>query len=367
MAHKEDLMYLVALTMVPKIGSVLAKNLLAYCGSANAVFSKKHDHLLKIPGIGPKIAAQIIGFKNFQQAEKEVKFMEQYKIKPIFFLDKDYPQRLKDIPDAPFLLYFKGNTDLNVQRMIAIVGTRKATDYGRATTDRLTEELKSYNATIVSGLAYGIDYTAHRSSLKYGMPTIGVMATGLDTIYPAAHRNLVTSMLEQGGGIISEYPSGGLPDKDRFPERNRIVAGMTDAIIVVESPKKGGSLITAEIANSYNREVFAVPGRAGDEQSMGCNHYIKINKACLAEQASDIAYIMGWDTEQKPAKSRQMPLDLTETEKNIYELLKEKDKANIDNLSFTLGYSSSELSIILLDMEFKGLIQSLPGKVYRLN
>ena len=249
--------------------------------------------------------------------------------------------------------------------MIAMVGTRKATEHGKLITQKIVEELKQYNVTVVSGLAYGIDHAAHKVAVANGIPTVGVMANGIDMVYPSTHKALAASMLEEGG-ILTEYPSGVQPDKDRFPERNRIVAGMTDATVVVESAGKGGSLITAEIANSYNRDVFAVPGRAGEKLSSGCNHLIKVNKAHLIENAADIAYILGWDSAQKPVKKKSMPSDLTEVEQSVYNFFQEREKADIDSLSMAVGYSSAELSIILLEMEFRGLLQALPGKSYRL-
>ncbi len=365
MSKQDELLYQIALTMVPKVGAVLSRTLLAYCSSAKDVFKQTKGQLLRIPGIGEKIASEITGFADMPRAEKEITFIEKHKIKALTFLDKEYPQRMRDLADAPFIIYSKGNIQLNTPRMIAVVGTRKASEYAKNITQKIVEELKPYNVTIVSGLAYGIDAVAHKAAVKNEIPTIGVMATGLDVIYPAANKSLATSMLEMGG-ILTEYPSGVHPDMEHFPARNRIVAGMTDATIVVESAARGGSLITAEIANSYDRDVFAVPGRAGEPLSAGCNHLIKVNKAHLIETAADLAYILGWDENQKPVKKKQMPSGLSDTEQDIYALLKEKEKIEIDHISMATGYTSAELSIILLEMEFKGILQTLPGKCYRL-
>ena len=365
MSKHDELLYQIALTMVPKVGAVLSRTLLAYCGSAKDVFKQTKGQLLRIPGIGEKIASEITGFADMPRAEKEIAFIEKHKIKTLTFLDKEYPQRMRDLADAPFIIYSKGNIQLNTPRMIAIVGTRKASEYAKNITQKIVEELKPYNVTIISGLAYGIDAVAHKTAVKNEIPTIGVMATGLDIIYPAANKSLATSMLELGG-IVTEYPSGVHPDMEHFPARNRIVAGMSDATIVIESAARGGSLITAEIANSYDRDVFAVPGRAGEPLSAGCNHLIKVNKAHLIETAADLAYILGWDENQKPVKKKQMPTGLSNTEQDIYELLKEKEKIEIDHISMATGYTSAELSIILLEMEFKGILQTLPGKCYRL-
>jgi DNA processing protein len=362
---KENLKYLIAVLQIPKVGPVLAKNLIAYCGSAEEIFRQKKSHLVKIPGIGQKLAANIGNFKDFTRAEEEINFIEKHKIEPLFFLDENYPQRLKEIQDAPLLLYYKGNVSLNAKRVLAVVGTRKATDYGKKACERLIEELAPYNVMVVSGLAYGIDYLAHKASVNIGLPTVGVMGNGLDKIYPNQHRGLAVKMIENGG-LLTEYLSGTEPEREHFPARNRIVAGMADGLVLVETAKKGGALITAEIASSYNREVFAFPGRAGDEYSEGCNHFIKINKAYLIEGASDIAYHMGWDLKYSVPTKREKYSGLSEIEKSIVEKMTELGRVDIDTLCFVLGYNSSELSLLLLEMEFKGVVQALPGKYFRL-
>ncbi len=362
---KDNLLYTLALLMVHKIGPKMAKNLIAYCGSAENVFRQKKGLLAKIPGIGAKLSERISAFKDFSRAEEELKFIEKHSIKPLYFMDENYPQRLRDLHDAPVLLFYKGNAPLNYKRVIGIVGTRKATDYGRAFCEQLVEELMPYNAQIVSGLAYGIDTVAHKAAVKYNLPTIGVMGTGLDKIYPNANRSLAVQMIENGG-LLTEYISGTEPDREHFPARNRIVAGMTDALILVETTRTGGALITAEIAHSYNREVFAAPGRLNDEFSAGCNYFIKINKAYLLEKAADIAFQLGWDeTDQKPDKSARYK-DLSKHELEIINILKEKDRVDLDNITHLLGADLSTVSMLLLELEFKGLVQALPGKFFRL-
>jgi DNA processing protein len=364
--HKENLLSLLSLLEVPNVGNMLAKNLIAYCGSPEAVFKQKKNHLLKIPGIGEKTANNILKFNGFDKAESEIAFIEKHQIQPLYFLDENYPARLKEIVDAPVLLYYKGNSDLNQGRVIAVVGTRKATDYGKAMTEKLVQELQPYNPLIISGLAYGIDYCAHKASLANGLSTVGVLGHGLDKIYPAAHRSVAVKMVSQGG-LLTEYKSGTAPDREHFPERNRIVAGMVDGVVLVETTRFGGALITAEIASSYDRDVFAFPGRAGDEYSSGCNHLIKVNKAYLIENTEDLVYFLGWQKGiEKPAiqtnKYETLPLE----QLVIINILKGKEKSELDYLTQTTGYSLSEISVLLLDMEFKGIIQALPGKCYRL-
>lgn len=362
---KQQIRDLLALQMIPKVGHIAIKTLIAYCGSAEDVFKQKKHQLQKIPGIGVKIAENIHSFKNFEAADKELNFIEKNKIQVYNFLEKDYPQRLKDMPDAPILLFFKGNVNFNQARVLGIVGTRKATDYGKMLTEKLVEALAPYQVLIVSGLAYGIDYIAHKTAVKYNLPTVGVLGHGLNMLYPATHKPLAEKML-LNGGLLSEYPSGVPPDKEHFPERNRIVAGMLDGLVLVETAAKGGALITANIAHSYDREVFAFPGRTNDIYSQGCNHFIKQNKAYLIEGIDDIVYWLGWNNEE-PKKDRQRNYEnLSPMEEEIVRILKEKEKIDIDSLSFALNILPSTLSMTLLEMEFKGILQTLPGKVYRL-
>jgi len=360
-----QLLYFVALQMVPNVGPSISKNLIAYCGGPENVFTEKKNHLLKIPGVGPVIASSLLEFKNFDRASLEMEFISKNKIKAIPFLDPLYPQRLRDCDDAPILLYVKGNADLNTPRMIGIVGTRRATEYGRKMCLRLIEEMKEYQVTIVSGLAYGIDICAHKGALQNGLPTIGVLGHGLDKIYPSEHYHIAMDMMSNGA-LISEYISGTIPDRTNFPERNRIVAGMIDGLIVIESGIRGGALITAEYAWNYNRELFALPGKVSDEVSAGCNKLIKLNKANVVESVNDLAYHLGWDisntekTKVKPDLSALKP-----DEKNILNILLENNKMHIDKLAGLLSKSTSDLSLLLIELEFKGFIQALPGNYYK--
>ena len=365
--EQEQLKYRIAITLIPNVGSVLAKNLISYCGSVEKVFREKEAALKKIPGVGEVIAQSVHAFKDFERAEKEVAFIEKYKITPLFFLDKSYPQRLRNCTDSPVMLFLKGDLDFNTDRFVAFVGTRKATEYGKIQTEKIIEALKPYNITVVSGLAYGIDICAHKASLKNDIPTAGVLAHGLDMIYPGTHRSTAEKMVKQGG-LLTEYLSNTNPDRENFPSRNRIVAGICDATIVIEAAETGGALITAEIANNYNRDVFALPGRADDHYSRGCNRIIKTNKAALIENADDIVYQLGWQNTviKKQTKQRELFIELSDDEKNLMQLLNENNPIGIDALCIESNLTMSKVAATLLNLEFKGLVKSLPGKRFQL-
>ncbi|MFC5282699.1 DNA-processing protein DprA [Pedobacter alpinus] len=358
----------IAITMVKGIGDITIKSLIGYCGSAEEVFNTKQSTLEKIPGVGPKIAKNIVTHSAFERAEQELKFVEKFKIQPLFFTDADYPKRLRNCNDSPVLVYFKGNANLNNQKVIAIVGTRKASNYGRAFCEKLIDGLKEHQPIIISGLAYGIDVAAHKAALAYNQSTIGVLGHGLDRIYPALHRSVAEKMLESGG-LITEFPSLTNPDRQNFPKRNRIIAGMVDAVIVVEAAKKGGALITAEIANSYNRDVFALPGKIDDEFSEGCNFLIKTNRANLITCPKDIEYIMGWQLENtlKHKETPKLFVELNTDEKLIFDIIKESSVLSIDDLQIKANMPQSKLAMLLLSLEMQSVIIALPGKVYRLN
>jgi DNA processing protein len=284
----DPLKYKIALSMLPGIGGVLARNLVAYVGSVEGIFSQSFKALIKIPGIGEVNARQITKANVLQQAEEEIEFMARNEINALFYTDADYPRRLKTCIDAPILLFTKGKLNLDEQKVISIVGTRNATDYGKQLVNDLVQEFaqRKYEIVVVSGLAYGIDISAHKAALKYNIPTIGVVAHGLDTLYPALHKKTAEKMMDTGG-LVSDFCSGSKIDPTNFIKRNRIIAGLADATIVVESAPKGGSLITADIASSYNRDVFAFPGRSGDKYSKGCNQLIRNNGATLIEDIDD--------------------------------------------------------------------------------
>jgi DNA processing protein len=355
--------------MLPNIGTVLAKNLLAYCGSAEAVFKASKNKLVKIPAIGEERAEGIVNTDVLKLAEQELKFIEEYKIKCLFFTDDAYPQRLKQVADSPLMLYYKGNADLNAEKIIGIVGTRKATEYGKEATRKLVAELAAQDILIVSGLAYGIDVAAHNASLENNLKTVGVLGHGLNTMYPSQHTAVAKKMVQQGG-LLTEYKSIDEMAMHNFPERNRIVAGMCDAIVVVESAIKGGAVITANIANSYNKEVFAYPGRTIDKTSAGCNFLIKTFKAGIIENAHDLLEAMHWTKQDDGAKTktrqRQLAFALNDDEQKIYNLLNETPGIEIDKLVHITAMNSSSLAGILLEMEMNGIIVSLPGKRYKL-
>ena len=362
--------YQIGLTMINGVGDVLARQLLQTFGDAEAVFAEKRQTLEKIPGFGTATAAAIKRPEVLLQAEKELAFIEKNQIICYFLTDENYPKRLKECSDAPVLLYFKGSADLNVSHIISIVGTRHATDYGRVMTEELVQTLSQTipGILIVSGLAYGIDICAHRAALKANLPTIGVLAHGLDRIYPSSHRSVAVDMLERGG-LLSEFHSGTEPDKPNFVRRNRIVAGMADATIVIESAEKGGSLITADLAFSYGRDVYAFPGRVNDIHSKGCNALIRQNKAGLITSASDLISALCWDIKETASPLPvQTELFFGEDERTamVMSQLREKWEMHIDRLAVELHLPVRELSSLLFEMEMNGLIRALPGNIYRL-
>ena len=365
----QDILYQLALTEVQNVGCVHAKILAQQFGSAENIFKAKQYLLEKIEGIGSIRAASIKAFKDFSNAEEEIKFIEKYKIKPLFLTDKDYPKRLLNCYDSPTLLFYKGNADLNASKIIAIIGTRNHTEYGKQQTEKLVKELSSQNILVVSGMAYGIDALAHKASLKNDLATVGVLGHGLDQIYPPDHSNLAKDMLKHGGGLLTEFRSNTKPDKHNFPTRNRIVAGMSDATVVIETGEKGGSMITAELANGYNKDVFALPGRVTDNKSAGCNFLIHNNKAILLTDAEEIIEIMGWEEKIQKSKvksQKELFIELTKEEKLIVDILNEKESVHIDELNIKSGLSSSSAAAAILSLELQNVIISLPGKLYRL-
>ncbi|MCK4408237.1 MAG: DNA-processing protein DprA [Bacteroidales bacterium] len=360
------LLYQIGITLIPGVGDIVGKKLIAYCGSVEAVFKEKKKLLLKIPGIGKSTVNSVINQKILERAEEEIRFIEKYKIDTLFYLDDKYPYRLKQCEDSPMLLFYKGTADLNAPKIISIVGTRKASEYGKEICSSLIEGLIEQNILIVSGLAYGIDTCAHKTSLESNLKTVGVLAHGLDKVYPQLNKSLAEKMLNNGG-LLTEFLSKTTPDRENFPKRNRIIAGLSDAVIVIESAIRGGALITADIANSYNRDVFAVPGRLYDKYSQGCNNLIKTNRAALVQSAEDIKYIMGWEIMKKKTKKQQrLFIKLSPEEETIVNILKEKQELGIDKISSLSKLSASKVASALLNLEFEGIIKCLPGKVYRM-
>ena len=362
-----ELLYQLALTLVPHIGDVQARLLLQHFGDASSIFKAKQVDLEKIEGIGTVRAKSIKGFNDFHLAELELKFIEKYKIKPLFLTDNEYPQRLLNCYDSPTLLFYKGSADLNASKVVGIVGTRNYTDYGRQFTEDLVKDLSDQQILIVSGLALGIDAFAHKAALKNGLPTVGVVGHGLDKIYPSVNTHLAKDMVKQEGGLLSEFFSGTKPDKHNFPLRNRIVAGLCDATVVVETNTKGGSMITAKLADAYNLDVFAVPGRPTDSKSSGCNYLIKNNKAILLTDAGELLEVMGWkEKKQKPKKQKELFIELSADEKQIVQLLQQKEQVHIDEINLSSGLSSSATAAAILNLELQGVLASMPGKMYKL-
>ena len=366
--QSEEIMYYIAIDLIPGIGSTLAKRLIAYCGSAKAVFTARNNSLQKIPGIGAMLSKEITSQQVLKRAEKEVEFIRKHRINAYCYTDDSYPERLRQCEDGPVVFFSKGNIDFNRNKFLSIVGTRHATAYGQAVCEKIIGGLAElgHQAVIVSGLAYGIDICAHRAALTHRLDTIAVMATGLNQIYPSSHAATVRQIIEHGA-IISDFTSDTELDRKNFLKRNRIIAGLSDATLVIESKAKGGALITADIAHSYNRDVFAVPGRAGDVFSEGCNNLIRQNKAALVQNAEELEYLLGWEKSAVP-QSVQLPLfsDFSEEEQLIIETLRNKDSESIDVISYRTNIPVGKLSSLLLALEFKDVVKSLPGKQYLL-
>jgi len=360
-------LYQIALTLVPGIGDVLGKKLVTYCGSAEAVFKEKNKLSIKVPRIGGKILEALADKSILQRAEKELAFLDKFRIRALFFLDNDYPSRLKNCIDSPVIIYYKGTADLNKSRIIGVVGTRNATDYGKDACHKIISGLAQDKIMIVSGLAYGIDSCAHRSALENNLETIGVLGHGLNMIYPSQNKRLAEKMTKNGG-LLTEYISDTNPDRENFPKRNRIIAGICDAILVVEAAEKGGALITAEIGNSYNRDVFAIPGRINDPYSKGTNRLIRKNMAALVESAEDIRYLMGWEEQGKKPDGFQKKifLEMTTDEKVLVEYLNLNGPSGIDDICINCKLSMGTTSAALLNLEFEGIVKSSIGKIYSL-
>lgn len=361
-------LYQIALTLLPGVGDVNAKKLTAFCGGAEAVFREQRKALEAIPGVNENTIDAIFDYKILERAEKELTFIENNAIKPIFYLDPDYPKRLQHCADSPIILYCKGECNFNVERSVGIVGTRNITMYGQEMTEKLIADLVDDNVLVVSGLAYGVDTAAHRAALNKGLKTVAVLGHGFQTIYPFSNKTLAHRIEMEGGALLTEHISGIQPDRENFPKRNRIVAGMVDALIVVESALKGGALITAEIASSYNRDVFAIPGRANEIYSAGCNFLIRNNKAALITSAEELRYAMRWDVETKVVP-RQMRLfrEFSEEEQHIVDVFKDEKIVDIDKIMSSVKLTPSRVATLLLNLEFDGVIMALPGKRYALN
>lgn len=363
--YNDTLFYDLALSFAKGIGPVNTRKLLNYFGSSKELYKAKNKTLLQIPGVNEKLSQAIRNQANLRKAEKELRYLEKHKITAVRYTDKTYPKRLKNCYDAPFLLFRKGKIDMNTKRILSIVGTRNMTLSAKHFLSKLIEDLKGYDPLIVSGLAYGVDICAHREAIKNDLSTIGVMAHGFDRIYPKAHYDTAAKMLEKGD-LFTEFTSGNKPEKANFIKRNRIIAGMSEATLVIESAEKGGSLITADLAFSYHREVFAVPGRPNDIQSTGCNALIKENKAALLCNAKDLAFFLGWEpvASKSKGKKNNRNQSIDNDEMKIYNFLLQSDKMGVEDLAIKSGFEIKKVLSVLLTMELKGLIMCHPGKLF---
>ncbi|HCU18335.1 MAG TPA: DNA-protecting protein DprA [Bacteroidales bacterium] len=362
-----SLKHKIALGLIPRIGDINARKLVSHFGSVEAIFHEPYRNLLKIPGIGSGLAKYIGDRSYLELADKEAEYVTGHNIRTYFYLDNDYPYRLRQCDDSPVVFFFKGECNLDAAKILSVVGTRNATGRGRELCDKIIGGLAigHPDLIIVSGLAYGIDIAAHKAAIANNLQTIGVLGHGFNTIYPSIHSSTAKAITEKGG-LLSDFLSDALPERNNFLKRNRIIAGISDATLVVESGIKGGALITADIAASYNRDVFAVPGRPDDQWSAGCNSLIKSNKAGLAETSDDIEYFLDWKPEKsKPPVQRSLFSELDDNEKVICELVMKEGEMNIDAICRTLGMPVHKLSSKLLQMEFRGILKCYPGNLYR--
>lgn len=370
-SSEEEQIYSIALTMVPGIGHIGAKHLISGMGNAVDVFRLRKDLPERIPEVSRRVVEALDCPEAIARARQEYEFIRKNRISCLTFHDEAYPSRLRECEDAPVVLFFKGNTDLNSLHVINMVGTRNATDYGTQICASFLRDLKTLcpDVLVVSGLAYGIDIHAHREALANELPTVGVLAHGLDRIYPYVHRKTAVDMLESGG-LLTEFMSGTNPDRHNFVSRNRIVAGMCDATIVIESAEKGGSLITAELAESYHRDCFAFPGRVNDEYSKGCNLLIRENRASLLLSAEDFVKAMGWDMSVIPSEKvniqRSLFLELSDEEQKIVTILKKRGNLQINSLVVEADIPVHKINAILFELEMKGVVRVLAGGMYQL-
>jgi len=363
--NQEQLLYTLALQKASKIGDITAKKLIQHCGSPQEIFKEKATILQSINGIGGFITKSIKNTSLLIDAEKELNYMEKNNIKHWYFQEEDYPKRLKNCIDGPILLFHSGNINLKQPKIISIVGTRNITNYGKQLCEKIIENLSVLNPIIVSGFAYGTDITAHKAAIKNNLQTIGCLAHGLNQIYPKVHKKYIHEV-ENNGGFVTEFWSSSNPDRENFIKRNRVIAGLSEATLVIESAEKGGSLITADIANSYNREVFATPGRPDDKLSIGTNNLIKLQKAQLVTSAADIIYMLNWSTGSNSIKpiQPQLFIELNETEQCIVDFLKGKDKVDLDTIAISCQLPIYAISSTLLNLELIGIIRPHPGKQF---
>lgn len=362
-------LFKLALSMVPGIGNIGAKRILAHSGSAEAVFQLERRSLLRLPGIGSLLADRILDKSHIEKAGDELIYMRKNRISFIFHDEEGYPERLAYCEDAPFVIYFRGNLNLAGRKTLSVVGTRRPTPYGLDVCRKLIRELADRypDLVVVSGLAYGIDHCAHKTALECGLETIAVLGHGLKFLYPSLHRH-TAKKIESSGALLTDFPGGEKPERNNFVKRNRIIAGISEATVVVESGNKGGALITADLANSYNRDVFAFPGRTCDPASAGCNNLIKSHRASLIESHRDVEYILGWESVciKKDNIQKTLFRQLDPEEQSVMLVLESEGDSSVDLISYRTGFPVSSLSTILLNLELSGLVMALPGNCYRI-
>ncbi|MEP2057196.1 MAG: DNA-processing protein DprA [Maribacter litoralis] len=361
----DELVAILRLQHVPNIGDVLAKKLISHCGSPSAIFEVKKQNFLKIDGIGTHTIKHLFDTEHLEAAEAEYNYIIKNDIKCTYFLDENYPKYLKHCIDGPILIFQKGNIDLAQRKIISVVGTRNITSYGTSFCEQFIEELAPLNPVIISGFAYGVDICIQKEAIKHGLQTIGCLAHGLNQIYPKVHAKYQAEVLKNGG-FYTEFWSTSKPERENFLKRNRIIAGVSEATVVVESAERGGSLVTADIANSYNRDVFAVPGRTTDKYSLGCNNLIKQQKAHVMTSAADLIYLLDWDIEEKKNTpiQKQLFIELDKIEQEIYTYLQNNGKQLLDSIALDCKLPIFKTSSTLLAMEMKGVIRPLPGKLF---
>ena len=365
---EKEILAVLRLQKTKSVGDILSKKLIATVGSAQQIFEEKKSILQKVHGIGSFAIENLLDERNQELAEKELDYINKNKIDYSYFLEDEYPENLKHCIDGPIMFFKDGNINFSNEKMISIVGTRNMTNYGRDFCEQLIEELTVYNPIIVSGFAYGVDICAHKAAIRNNLQTIGVLAHGFEEIYPKSHKKYIHKV-NDNGGFITEFFHNDAPMRENFLKRNRIVAGLSKATVIIESAQKGGSLVTADIANSYDKDVFAVPGKVNDLMSKGCNNLIQQNKAFLLQSANDIIRMLNWDIDEKPKKQiqKQLFVELTSEEQKIYNHLQSKGQEMLDMIALETQIPVFQLAPILLQMELKGLVKPLPGKMFEVS
>ncbi|TRZ45990.1 DNA-processing protein DprA [Robertkochia solimangrovi] len=365
---EKELIDLMLLQHAVGIGDITSKKLIQFCGSATAVFEEKPSILERIDGVGKFVLRMLKDAYRPEEAYEELEYIKTNGIKVAVYTESGYPERLKHCVDGPLILYVKGGEGLNSKRMISIVGTRQMSGYGKRVCEELIRGLAIMDPVIISGFAYGVDICAHRVAMEHKLKTIACLGHGLGSLYPAVHARYVPEMMNSGG-FLTDFWSGDKAERNNFLRRNRIIAGMSEATIVIESAGKGGALVTADIANSYNREVFAVPGKVTDHYSAGCNELIKKQRAHLLQSAEDLIYMLGWNPDElsgKKSVQTQLFTDLTDDEEQIMTFLKKGGKQLLDDIALICKKPVHKVAVDLLNMEMKGIVRPLPGKYFEI-